>query len=241
MISVIETVHRCRNSASCAFRGQGDHRHISARHVFHESVVWRHAAQRLGQFRPSEIGARNVRRSEGPAVVFPRVGSLVLRVEVLARRGWRGDARRSFALAPEMSRKRTIGSLVAEGCFTNSQSPCLRGCLREFHSVEKTRRIGFPFGRRACRSRDCPVPCSRSRSVERVEEPAAHDHERRIAQVGEVRDERHHAPAAVLGDALFGEAEEADVEVVEVELLDAPLGDETLPCTARPGRSLPRG
>ena len=41
-----------------------------------------------------------------------------------------------------------------------------------------------------------------------------------------VGDERHHAAAAVLGDALLGEAEEADVEVVEVELLDAPLGDE---------------
>ena len=62
--------------------------------------------------------------------------------------------------------------------------------------------------------------------VERIEKMPAQNNERRLADPGMIRNKRHDAPAAVLGDALLGQAEKADVKIVEVEFFDPPFGDQ---------------
>ncbi len=86
--------------------------------------------------------------------------------------------------------------------------------------------VGQPLRRQFARLAAVAVQTVEPQLVELAQQPLAHDHERRIAQVGEVGDVGDH-PLATEHNPLLGDAKEAHVEVVEVELLDppAPLGD----------------
>ncbi len=109
--------------------------------AFHRTVVG--GAQIVSW--PSEIRARDIRRSETPAVVFPRVGRFVLRVEVLGIEA--GEEIGPLRCAPEMAETDTRVSLLAYGLVSRANRwPCRRGCPSRFHSVENTDGSGLPSG-----------------------------------------------------------------------------------------------
>ena len=119
----------------------------------------------------------------------------VMCVEVLSVEA--GEEIRPFRRAPEMAE--TDGGLVSPSTASLHEQTYGRANADAFAVLfgRKDGWIGFAFGRQFAGFAAVAVHAVEPDGCRIRQGTCAHDHERRIAQIGEIRNERHHAPPAI--------------------------------------------
>ena len=174
--------------------------------------------KQVGQGGPVEPVRARLHRREGKAQGENRLDALVKRVRL---RLGRFQQLLPLGLSPQMPE----GDLAGGGVILLPHQGGDRRSHLDAHRVALRREdagVGRAVRRRLARPVSVPVQAVDANRVEGLQIPLAHSGEGKPVQPGIVRDEAHHPPPRLLGDAPLRHAEEADVEIVQPLSLGLP-------------------